>query len=123
MDVAVGIGRAIVQRKERPILGLFALLGVNVHVLPALEPDRLALGKARTHREFRLGQEERGAVIGVAAHGGIGHGVIGLAGSPRLLAPAPSKEQPTEWAQRYPKNPSFLSSSLSGPHLVSISRA
>src|SRR5690554_1844326 len=75
MDVAVGVGRAIVNGKERPILGLFALQRINVHCFPTLEPFGLALGQARAHREISLGQEKGSRIIGFGgACDGIGHG-------------------------------------------------
>ena len=44
MNVAVGVGRAIVQGEQWAFLGLLALQIVNIHVFPTLEPIGLALG-------------------------------------------------------------------------------
>ncbi|MNT31153.1 hypothetical protein D3C72_1669780 [compost metagenome] len=75
MDVAIGIGRAIMQGEERPILGLLALQGINIHLFPALEPARLALGQPGAHGEIGFRQEKRSRIIGFGgARGGIRHG-------------------------------------------------
>ncbi|MNL52623.1 hypothetical protein D3C87_1758170 [compost metagenome] len=75
MDIAVGIGRAIMDGEERAILGLLALQRVNIQLFPALEPARLALGQPGAHGELGFRQEQRGRIIGFGgARGGIGHG-------------------------------------------------
>ena len=48
MDVAVGVGRAVMQHELRAALRPFwRRLLVEVHVVPALQQSRLALGQAR----------------------------------------------------------------------------
>ena len=75
MDVAIGVGRAVMDGEERAILGLLALQGVNIHFLPALEPARLALGQAGAHGEIGFRQKQGGRIIGFGgARGGVGHG-------------------------------------------------
>src|SRR5690606_5722577 len=69
MEVAVGVGRAVVED-----VGLTTLLlpkpVVDAHPLPAGKPFRLAFRQARPHREGRLGQEEGILVVGgIVAHG------------------------------------------------------
>ena len=77
MDVAVGIGRAVVEHIFRPAGGRGAELLVEVHLLPALYDFRLLLGKAGAHREIGLRQVKRLGIIDLV--GGIGHD-IGLSG-------------------------------------------
>ena len=74
MDVAVGIGRAIVQHEAgTAFLDLTQAL-VEFGFLPPLEELRLTLGQTRAHREIGLGKEKR---LGIIASGGlclVGHG-------------------------------------------------
>ncbi|MND63307.1 hypothetical protein D3C80_546150 [compost metagenome] len=63
MDVAVGIGRAIVQHELFAAGGGGAQLSVEVHLLPAGNGFRLLLRQAGAHREFGLGQIEGLRVI------------------------------------------------------------
>ena len=74
MDVAIGVGRAVVKGEGLAALGFFPQALVEVHLLPAGEPFRLALGQARLHGEVGLGQEERLAIVaaGFFGVGGIG---------------------------------------------------
>src|SRR5690606_17623172 len=58
MDVAVGVGWAVVQHVERPAGGAFAQAVVELHLLPALDQQRLLVRQARAHRKLRLRQIE-----------------------------------------------------------------
>ena len=63
MDVAVGVGRAVMQHVFRPAGGVLAQAPVEVHLLPALDQLRLLLGQAGAHRELRLRQIERLGIV------------------------------------------------------------
>jgi hypothetical protein len=63
MDVAVRIGRAVVQDKARAALGALTQLFVKADALPALEQLWLLLRQTGAHREIRLRQEQRVAVV------------------------------------------------------------
>ncbi|CEG09334.1 hypothetical protein BN961_02759 [Afipia felis] len=54
MDVAVGVGRPIMQHEFRTVLGLLAQPLVQADLVPARQEVRLALRQARAHREVRL---------------------------------------------------------------------
>ena len=58
VDVAVGIGRAIVEDELFAAGALVAQRAVEVLVLPARQNARLLLGKARLHGEIGLRQED-----------------------------------------------------------------
>ena len=66
MDVAIGIGRAIMQHEAVALLArpLLAQLAIEVDLVPAGEEFRLTPGQAGAHREIRLRQVEGGSVIG-----------------------------------------------------------
>ena len=72
MDIAVGVGRAVMQHKARAAGGGFAQALVKVDFVPARHQLRLALRQACAHRKFRL-REKKGFGI-IALLGGIGHG-------------------------------------------------
>ena len=59
VDVAIGVGGAIVQHEFRPTAPVFAHELVEVHRLPAGENLRLLLRQARAHGELGLRQVER----------------------------------------------------------------
>ncbi len=63
MDVAVGVGRTVVQHKARPALGVGAQPLVKPKLPPALENAGLLLRQAGAHRKFGFGQKQRFAVI------------------------------------------------------------
>ena len=63
VDVAVGIGRPVVQHELRPAFGGRANFFVDLLLFPFPHPDRLALGEVAAHREWRVGQVERGLVV------------------------------------------------------------
>ena len=63
MDVAVGIGRAVVQDETRASLGGLANLLVELLLLPERNPLRLTFGEIAAHREGGIGQIERVLVI------------------------------------------------------------
>ena len=76
MDVAVRIGRPVVQDEGLAALGCLPQALVEAHRLPALQEKRLALGQAGAHREVCLRQVER---LGIVARGSlrlhrVGHG-------------------------------------------------
>jgi hypothetical protein len=58
MDVAVGIGWAVMQHELVAALRALAQLLVEADLVPALENFRLALRQAGAHREFGLRQEQ-----------------------------------------------------------------
>ena len=66
MDVAVGVGRAVVQHELVAALGRFAQPAVKAELVPARQNFRLLLRQARAHREFGLRQEQRLAVVALA---------------------------------------------------------
>jgi hypothetical protein len=69
VEVAVGVGRAVVQR-EGLASRLLAQTVVDSDPLPAVEPGRLALRQASAHRKLGLGKVQRVFVVGrVGAHG------------------------------------------------------
>jgi len=77
VDVAVGVGRAVVQHIERRLLRLTQGAQGSVQVAPLGQDFRLLLGQAAAHRERRLGQED-GVAIVAAGRGlgvGVGHGM------------------------------------------------
>ena len=63
VELAIGIGRAIVKYKGRLALPCLAHLAIQVHLSPRLETLRLALRQIGLHREIRLGQVQRGFVV------------------------------------------------------------
>ncbi len=63
MQVAVGVGRAVVQHELRAALALLAKPVPQLHVGPALQELGLLLGQARTHGEIGLRQENAGFII------------------------------------------------------------
>ncbi len=63
MDVAVGIGRAVMKDKARPAFGGGAKPSVKVEASPAGQQLRLFLRQAGAHREVCPRQEQRLAVI------------------------------------------------------------
>ena len=77
VDVTIRIGRAVMIDEFRAVFALFAEAFIELHLLPFLDPLRLGLWQARTHREVGFRQEERVAIIaraGVICCVGIGHG-------------------------------------------------
>ena len=63
VDVAVGVGRAVVQDELRPAVAGCADFAVKPSFLPALDPLRLAPGKVAAHGERRVGKVQRVLVI------------------------------------------------------------
>jgi Fe-S oxidoreductase len=64
MDVAVGVGRAVMQHEQLAAGRLLAQALVEVHLLPAGEPiSGSLLRQAGAHREFRLRQEKRLGIV------------------------------------------------------------
>src|SRR5690554_1190883 len=56
MDVAVGIGRAVMQHEQRTPLRLFAQTLIEAHLGPARDEFRLPLRQPRAHWKIRLRQ-------------------------------------------------------------------
>ena len=77
VDVAVGVGRAVVQDPALAPLTLLAQPVVHAQLVPARQDRRLLGGEAGLHREGGLGQEDGAAVIrrifGGSGGRGIGH--------------------------------------------------
>ncbi len=69
MQVAVGVGRPVVQLERLASRALRPLRRVEADPVPVGQPFRLALGQAGPHREVGLRQEQRVPVVG-----GLGHG-------------------------------------------------
>jgi hypothetical protein len=63
VDVAVGVGRAVVQDPQGPLGGGLAEAPIDVHLVPAGEHVRLELGKVGLHRERGLRKVERVLVV------------------------------------------------------------
>ena len=63
MEVAVGIGRAVVQDVFRTALALLSQRTVKVHRVPLADPFGLGLGQAGAHRKLGLRQEQRLGVV------------------------------------------------------------
>ncbi len=81
VDVAIGVGRAVVQHIERRLLGLTHSAQVAVQVAPLGQDFRLLLRQPAPHGEGGLGQEDGVAIVaarcvGSGVVGGVGHGVI-----------------------------------------------
>ena len=56
VNIAVGVGRAVVQDEQRASLRRFADLLVEFFLLPGRNPLRLALGEIAAHGEGRVGE-------------------------------------------------------------------
>ncbi len=69
VDVAVGVGRAVVQDVEGRALGLTLFAQGGIEVAPLLDDRRFLLRQAAAHGEGRLGQEDGFAIV--AAGGGV----------------------------------------------------
>ena len=96
VDVAIRIGRAIVEDEFFAARAGIAQGAVEILILPQICPARqnarLLLGEARLHGEIGLRQEDGGAPVllgrGVRLFGGvglIGHGGVGLSGARAIL--------------------------------------
>ncbi|MNZ73879.1 hypothetical protein D3C78_923070 [compost metagenome] len=64
VDVAVGVGRAVVEDELRPLGAELAQLAVQVDAVPVLEHFRLALRQPGLHRECRVRQVQGRFVVG-----------------------------------------------------------
>ncbi len=73
VQLAIGIGRAVMQHKERcttpchPQTSIQAT--VLLRVIPGRNPRRFALGQVAAHRERGVGQIQGGAIVGRGGHG------------------------------------------------------
>ena len=93
VDVAVGVGRAVVQQKLRAIAALLAQALIEVHLGPALQQARLEVGQAGPHGEGGLGQKQRLAPVARLRTGGNrGFGLRRRASG--MAAVAPSSASP-----------------------------
>jgi hypothetical protein len=73
MDVAVGIGRAVVEHEARAALLDLAQALVEPDLVPAPQELRLALGKAGPHGKVGLRQEQRFGIVARRGFGLVGH--------------------------------------------------
>jgi hypothetical protein len=64
VNLAVGIGRAVVQDELGTILANFAQLLVQANAVPALQDLRFALRQAGLHGEGGVRKVKRGFVVG-----------------------------------------------------------
>ena len=64
VDIAVGIGRAVVQNEFRPALGDFAQLFIAFVLIPAFQPAAFAFGQIAAHGKRAFEQVYGFAVIG-----------------------------------------------------------
>ena len=71
MDVAVGVGRAVMQNIFLAAGRILPQLSIHTHVLPALDQQRLLFRQAGAHRKIRLRQIERFGIVDLL--GRIGH--------------------------------------------------
>ena len=76
MQVAVRIRGAVMQDEARPAL-LGAQLAPDIHLLPPGQHPRLLLRQVAAHRERRVRQEHRAAIVAAGSRGGsiVGHGM------------------------------------------------
>ena len=63
VQLAVGVRRTVVQHEAGPAVARLAQPLVDALVAPGLDPARLALGQVAAHRERRVGQVQRLAVV------------------------------------------------------------
>ena len=83
---AVGVRRTVVQHEARLAVAHVAQALVEAFVAPLLDPARLAFGQVAAHRERRVGQVQRAAVVGGGLRSGSGRGFVSHGGSSgRLL--------------------------------------
>ena len=68
MDVAVGIGRAVMQHEFGTAPSGFAQTAIEIDRVPALEDFRLALRQPCAHREIRLRQEQGFRIVCSVGH-------------------------------------------------------
>src|SRR5690606_37093046 len=81
VDVAVGVGRAVVEDIEGRALGLTLFAQGGIEVAPLLDDRRLLLGQAAAHGEGRLREEDGLAIVAsggrvVTGLWGVGHEVL-----------------------------------------------
>ena len=86
VEMAVGVGGAVMQHELGTPLALRAQALEQVHVRPALQQLRLLLGEAGTHGEVGLGQENAGFIVG--CHDVLSEFGAGGAGGRRTLRQA-----------------------------------
>ena len=85
VNLAIGIGRTVMQHKLGRVMACLAQLLVGARFIPGLDPARFALGQVGAHRKRRVWQVQRAAVIGRC--GLVGHGAgNGLAAGLRLAS-------------------------------------
>ncbi len=80
VQLAVRVRRAVVQHEPRPAVARLAQPLVDALVAPRLDPARLALGQVAAHRERRVGQVQRLAVVDRrSGAGSVGAGASAMA--------------------------------------------
>src|SRR3546814_15448597 len=89
VDVAFGVGRAVVEDEAPAILPLFAQQLIDADLLPAIENARFLGGEARLHRKVGLRQEDGVAPLTRGGVGCVGPGVGALKGGCASAATAP----------------------------------
>ena len=71
VQFAIGVGRAVVQDKQRCAFARHPQALVQPGLVPLFDPTRLALGQVAAHGERGVGQ-----VQGLGIVGGVGHGCL-----------------------------------------------
>ena len=66
VNLAIGVGRAVVQHKLGVVAAGGAQFLVNALLFPLFDPLRLPLGQVAAHRERGVGQVQGAAVVGFA---------------------------------------------------------
>jgi len=74
MDIAIGVRRAIVKHVKRAASRTFTQFFIKLHLLPALDQQRLFVRQASAHRKIRLRQIKGFGIVDF--FGGLGHGHI-----------------------------------------------
>ena len=72
MDIAIGVGRTVMQDEFVAAFRGRAELPVQIALFPASQDLRLALRQARTHGKFGLRQKQRFGIVALGLrHGGL----------------------------------------------------
>ena len=85
VQLAIGVGRAVVQHKQGRADARCAQALVQAGFVPLLDPGGLALGQVAAHGEGRVGQVQGAAVVNFVGHGKSRVGAVGQKGG-RLVA-------------------------------------
>jgi hypothetical protein len=73
VDVAVGVGRAVVEDELIPAFAALADLLIEALALPTRGNPRLLLWQPGLHRKVGARKEDRRAVVGFRRFGGVSH--------------------------------------------------